>query len=110
MKKIIAIALVLALGACLFVGCNNSGDNGTTSTPAATEPVQTPAATEPVQTPAATEPVDTPADTPVDTPADTPADTEPVVDTPAPTEPEETYPEIPAATDGIQDDVASDIF
>ena len=38
-------------------------------------------------------------------PADTTAE-----DTPAPTEPEQTYPEIPNATDGVQDDVASDIF
>ena len=107
MKKLIAIMLVLALAACLFVACGDDGSEGddTTKKPDVTTLPD-------VTTTGAPDVTTLPDVTTTGTPDVT---TVPDVTTEAPIvttqpEPEVTYPDIPSATDGIQDDVAGDIF
>ena len=107
MKKLIAIMLVLALAACLFVACGDDGSEGgdTTKKPAVTTLPD-------VTTTGAPDVTTLPDVTTTGTPDVT---TAPDVTTEAPIvttqpEPEVTYPDIPTATDGIQDDVEVDIF
>ena len=108
MKKLIAIMLVLALAACLFVACGDNGTEGDDTTTKKPDVTTLPDA----NTTGAPDVTTLPDGTTTGTPDVT---TVPDVTTEAPIvttqpEPEVTYPDIPSATDGIQDDVEVDIF
>ena len=106
MKKLIATMLVLALAACLFVACNDNGNgNTTTAKPDVTTLPDVTTTEAPVVT---TVPDATTTEAPEVTTVPDVTTEAPVVTTEP--QPEVTYPDIPSATDGIQDDVKVDIF